>query len=316
MGDFRPSSMSVGWIGTGNMGRPMVERLAQAGVGVTAWNRTRSKAEPLAAAGVKIAEEPAQLAGRDVVFTMVADSANLEEVTGRLFADPEHAPRFLVDCSTVSAESSARVREVAAARGTEFLAAPVSGNGRVARAGLLAIAVSGPREAYLELAPLIGLLGRHVSYVGEGELSRIAKICHNLFLGVVIQNLTEITVLAEKAGMSRAAFLDFINNSVMGSIFTRYKSPALVNLDFTPTFTPVLLRKDFDLGLAAAREFGVTMPVTAAAREPVQSVIAQGRTAEDFAVLLELEAANSGLSLTPEETPVDDGLGGPAPAAS
>jgi 3-hydroxyisobutyrate dehydrogenase-like beta-hydroxyacid dehydrogenase len=148
------------------MGCPVVERLAQAGVGVTAWNRTRSKAEPLAADGVKIADEPVQLAGRDVVFTMVGDSANLEEVTGRLFADPEHAPRFLVDCSTVSAESSARVREVAAAR------------------------------------------------------------------------------------------------------------------------------------------------------EPVQSVIAQGRTAEDFAVLLELEAGNSGLSLTPEETPVDDGLGGPAPAAS
>jgi 3-hydroxyisobutyrate dehydrogenase-like beta-hydroxyacid dehydrogenase len=247
---------------------------------------------------------------------MVADSANLEQVAGRLFANPEQAPRYLVDCSTVSAESSARVREVAAARGTQFLAAPVSGNGRVAKAGLLAIAVSGPREAYLELEQLIGLLGRHLSYVGEGELSRIAKICHNLFLGVVIQNLAEITVLAEKAGMSRAAFLDFINNSVMGSIFTRYKSPALVHLDFTPTFTPVLLRKDFDLGLTAAREFGVTMPVTAAAREPVQSVIAQGRTTEDFAVLLELQAANSGLSLTPEETPVDDGLGNPGPASA
>jgi 3-hydroxyisobutyrate dehydrogenase len=316
MGDFRPASMSVGWIGTANMGRPMVERLAHAGVDVTAWNRTRAKAEPLAAAGVKIADEPVQLAGRDVVFTMVADSANLEEVTERLFADPERAPRYLVDCSTVSAESSARVREVAEARGTQFLAAPVSGNGRVAKAGLLAIAVSGPREAYVELEQLIALLGRHLSYVGEGELSRIAKICHNLFLGVVIQNLAEITVLAEKAGMSRAAFLDFINNSVMGSIFTRYKSPALVNLDFTPTFTPLLLRKDFDLGLTAAREFGVTMPVTAAAREPVQSAIAQGRTTEDFAVLLELQAANSGLSLTPEETPVDDGLGGPAAAPS
>ena len=153
------------------------------------------------------------------------------------------------------------------------------------------------------------MLGRHVSYVGEGELARLAKICHNLLLGVVAQNLAEITVLAEKAGMPRASFLDFINNSVMGSMFTRYKSPALVHLDFTPTFTPVLLQKDFDLGLAAARELEVPMPVSAAAREQVQSAVARGRTQEDFAVLLELQAANSGLVLKPETDPVDDGLG-------
>jgi 3-hydroxyisobutyrate dehydrogenase-like beta-hydroxyacid dehydrogenase len=126
---------------------------------------------------------------------------------------------------------------------------------------------------------------------------------------VTIQNLAEITVLAEKGGVPRAAFLEFINNSVMGSVFSRYKTPALVNLDFTPTFTPVLLRKDFDLGLAAANELGVPMPVVAAAREPVQAAIAQGRGAEDFAVLLELQAAASALDLTPEDVAVDDGLG-------
>ena len=132
---------------------------------------------------------------------------------------------------------------------------------------------------------------------------------------MVAQNLAEITVLAEKAGMPRASFLDFINNSVMGSMFTRYKSPALVHLDFTPTFTPVLLQKDFDLGLAAARELEVPMPVSAAAREQVQSAVARGRTQEDFAVLLELQAANSGLVLKPETDPVDDGLGHQDPAA-
>src|SRR5205814_10598978 len=98
----------------------------------------------------------------------------------------------------------------------------------------------------------------------------------------------------EKAGMPRAAFLDFINHSVMGSMFTRYKSPALVRLDFTPTFTPVLLRKDFDLGMPAAAGLGVPIPVVAPAREPRQAAIAQGRPDEDFAVLLELQAAASG----------------------
>jgi 3-hydroxyisobutyrate dehydrogenase-like beta-hydroxyacid dehydrogenase len=96
----------------------------------------------------------------------------------------------------------------------------------------------------------------------------------------------------------------------MGSVFSRYKSPAFVHLDYTPTFTPVLLRKDMDLGARAADELGVPMPVASAARESVQAALAQGHTTEDFAILLQLQAHNSGLALVAEDTPVDDGLGG------
>lgn len=305
--------LTVGWIGTGRMGAPLSERLARAGVPLAVWNRTRAKAEATVRAGAELVDDPADLASRDVVFIMVTGSEQLEAVAERLLSNPAHSPKIIVDCSTVSAESSGRVREAAAGRGAAFLAAPVSGNGRVAKAGLLSVVVSGPRDAFEQAEHLLAMLGRHVSYVGDGELARLAKICHNLLLGVVAQNLAEITVLAEKAGMARASFLDFINNSAMGSMFTRYKTPALVKLDFTPTFTPVLLQKDFDLGLAAARELQVPMPVSAAAREPVQSAVARGRTDEDFAVLLELQAANSGLVLKPEDAPVDDGLGGTGP---
>jgi 3-hydroxyisobutyrate dehydrogenase len=308
MSDPRDIGLSVGWIGTGRMGAPLAERLARAGLDVAAWNRTRGKAEALAQAGVKVVDEAAQLAGRDVVFTMVSGSDDLEAVAARLLVGAPPAPRFLVDCSTVSVAASARVRELAAGYGVQFLAAPVSGNGRVARAGLMSLVVSGPPDAFAAVEPVLALLGRRVSYVGEGELSRIAKICHNLLLGVVAQSLIEVTVLAEKAGMSRADFLDFINHSVMGSLFTRYKSPALVHLDFAPTFTTVLLQKDLDLGMAAGRELSVPMTVVEAARERVQSAVARGRTEEDFAVLLELQAAAAGLSLTAEDVPVDDGL--------
>ncbi len=103
---------------------------------------------------------------------------------------------------------------------------------------------------------MLSFAPRGVSYVGEGELSRICKIAHNVMLGVVIQNLAEITILAEKAGVPRHAFLEFINNGVMGSMFTRYKSNAFVNLDWTTTFTPELLRKDLDLGLEAGAQAG------------------------------------------------------------
>jgi 3-hydroxyisobutyrate dehydrogenase len=309
MSDSRFVGLSVGWIGTGRMGAPLAERLVRAGLDVAAWNRTRAKAEALAPAGIKIVDEPSQLASRDVVFTTVTGSDDLEAVAGRLLAGAPPAPRFLIDCSTVSAAASARVRDLAARHGVQYLAAPVSGNGRVASAGLMSLAVSGPPEAFAAVEPVLALLGRHVSYVGDGELSRMAKICHNLLLGVVAQTLAEVTVLAQKAGMSRADFLEFINHSVMGSLFTRYKSPALVRLDFSPTFTPPLLLKDFDLGCASARELGVPMAVVAAAREAVQSAVACGHTEKDFAVLLQLAAAASGLSLAPEDVPVDDGLG-------
>jgi 3-hydroxyisobutyrate dehydrogenase-like beta-hydroxyacid dehydrogenase len=300
--------LTLGWLGTGHMGAALAARIGRAGMDLTVWNRTRSKAEPLVDAGAKVADEPVELADRDVVFTMVSTSADLEQVVERLLSDPDKAPRILVDCSTVSTEASARVRAVAAERGTAFLASPVSGNGKVVAAGKLSLVCSGPQEAYQELEPVLNLLGRHVTYVGDGEKARLVKICHNIMLGVVAQNLAEITVLAEKGGVPRAALLDFLNNSVMGSMFTRYKSPAYVNLDLTPTFTPVLLRKDLDLGLRAADELGVPMPVTAAARETVQAAVAQGRTTEDFAVLLELQARNSGLELVAEDVEVADGL--------
>jgi 3-hydroxyisobutyrate dehydrogenase-like beta-hydroxyacid dehydrogenase len=308
MADLDRQSRRIGWIGTGRMGIALAERIAKAGLDLAAWNRTRAKAEPLREHGAVVVDDAQQLADRDMVFTMVSADADLEQVIGQLLADPAHRPSFVVDCSTVSAECSARVRATLAERGCAFVAAPVSGNGKVVKSGQLTLVCSGPRAAFDAVLPVLELLGRHVTYVGEGEHARLVKICHNLMLGVVAQNLAEITVLAEKGGVSRAAFLEFINNSVMGSVFTRYKSPALVNLDFTPTFTPVLLRKDFDLGLKAAGELGVPMPVVAAAREPVQAAIAQGHDKEDFAILLALQAQASGLDLVPENVDVSDGL--------
>ena len=304
-------AMSVGWIGAGRMGYALIERLLDAGHDVSVYNRTRSKAEPLAERGAKLVDTPAQLADHDVVFIMVAASDDLEAVTvgedGLLTADA--SPQIIVDSSTVSANVSEKIRGLAANRGTALLAAPVSGNPKVVKSGKLTLAVSGPREAYDRAEHLLLPLGRGVTYVGEGEVARLVKICHNVFLGVVAQSLAEITVLAEQGGTSRQAFLEFLNNSVMGSVFTRYKSPALVNLDFTPTFTNILLRKDFDLGLEAAREYGVPMPVAALAAEMVSSAVGAGHTTEDFATLLLEQARRSGVELVSEEADVDDGLG-------
>jgi 3-hydroxyisobutyrate dehydrogenase len=306
-----PGSLRVGWIGAGRMGAAMASRLARAGEDVTVWNRTRAKAEALTEHGCAVADTIGDLRGHDVVFTMVSTPADLEQVLtgeGGLLADPDQVPGCVVDCSTVSTESSAAMRAACAERGVDFLASPVSGNGKVVRAGGLSLVVSGPEQTWLKVAPLLAHLGKGATYVGEAENARLAKIAHNLMLGVVTQCLSEITVLAEKGGMERAAFLEFLNNSVMGSVFTRYKSPAFVNLDYTPTFTPILLRKDFDLGFAAAHELDVPMPVCAATAAAVQATVSSGRVEEDFAILLDQQAMLSGLTLKPENVHVDDGL--------
>jgi 3-hydroxyisobutyrate dehydrogenase len=306
------SNPSIGWIGIGRMGCAMAERLAAAGANLTVWNRTRSKAEPLAAKGARVAEQLTELAACDIVYVMVSTYEDVKEVllgaNGLLSGSA--APRMVVECSTISLEGSAELRAALGARGVQMLAAPVSGNAKVIKAGRLSFVCSGPRAAYDAALPSLKMIAPSASYVGEGELSRIAKICHNVFLGVVTQSLAEITVLAQKAGMPRHTFLEFMNQSVMGSVFTRYKSPALVNLDFKVTFTPTLLRKDLDLGLGAAKNFDVPMPLASVTRDLVQTLIGHGMDDEDFAKLIVLQALASGIELAPENVPVDDGLGG------
>ena len=185
------------------------------------------------------------------------------------------------------------------------------------KAGKLSAVVSGPEAACKTVTPMIEVFApKGVSYVGDGELARICKIAHNVMLGVVIENLIEITLLANKMGVPRHAFLSFMNNGVMGSMFTAYKSPALVNLDWTTTFTPELLRKDLDLGLALGREWDVPMPVTAATREVLQAHIgaamlrpdAKQYLEKDFATLMESMAVASGMKLESENKNVPTGL--------
>jgi 3-hydroxyisobutyrate dehydrogenase-like beta-hydroxyacid dehydrogenase len=300
----------LGWLGTGRMGVALIRRLLAAGCDVSVYNRTRAKAEPLAAAGAKIMDRAADLGGLDIVFVTVGGSEDLvDALTGPAgLASGGRAPSIVVDCSTVSADASQQVRADLAARGSVLLAAPVMGNPKVAQVGRLTFAVSGERAAFDTVAPYLDILGAGATYVGEGELARTVKLCHNLFLGVVTQSLAEVAILAEKSGISRQALLACLNKSVLGSTFSQYKTPALVNLDFHPTFTATLLRKDFDLGLAAAREHEVPMPVAATVHQLVQSLVGHGFGEEDFAALLVLQAQSAGLEITSENAEVSDGL--------
>ena len=310
----------IGWIGAGRMGLPMAELLVKAGNNVTVWNRTAAKAEPLAKLGAKVVKSAADLSGLDIVFSIVSTGKDLEEVyfgPSGVTSGKGKLPAVFVDCSTIGVEESALLRKRLTAAGAQYIAAPVSGNASVIRARKLSSVASGPKAAFAQVEPLIKAFAPGgVSYVGEGELARVCKIAHNVMLGVVIENLIEITLLCNKMGVPRHAFLAFLNNSVMGSMFTRYKSPALVNLDWTTTFTPELLRKDMDLGLELGREQDVPMPVTAAAREVLQSHFGAATLkadpekylAGDFAALLETMALAAGMKVESESKPVPTGL--------
>ena len=301
----------VGWIGLGRMGEAMVKRLTQAGHGVDVWNRTRSKAEPLVVYGATIVNSKLDLAACEVVFTMVSTTDDLKEV---LFAEGgwvtgKTLPKMVVDSSSISQEGSAEVREALEKLGVAYLCAPVSGNAKVAKAGKLLVVASGPRPLYDLAEPYLQAMARKTMWVGEGELARVWKIAHNTMFGVVIQNLCEITVMAEKAGIPRHLFLESINDSVLGSMYTRYKTPMLTNLTFDQvTFTPQLLLKDMDLGMAAAKAQGVCMPAAAATRESVARMVGRGYDNIDFAALLVETARDAGLELKSENKTISDGL--------
>jgi 3-hydroxyisobutyrate dehydrogenase len=303
---------TIGWLGAGRMGVEMAARLLRAGCDVSVWNRTRQKAEPLERLGARLVDSPADLGDRDIVFTIVSTSDVYELVTtgpDGVLSRADRVPGVLVDCSNISIEASEHVRAAAAKRGVDVLSAPGSGSPRVVASGRLGMVISGPEPAFERARPYLEVIGKRIIYAGDGEIARVAKICHNLLLAITGQTLAEVTVLAEKAGMRRSDFLDWINGSALGSMFTRYKTPPLVNLTYEPaSFTTRLLRKDVELGLGIGRTLEVPLPLTAAVHELLTSLMGTGFAEVDFAALLDMQARGAGLTLEPEGIEVDDGL--------
>lgn len=289
----------LGWLGTGRMGGAMARRLVDAGNHVTVWNRTIAKTEPLVAAGATAVERIVDLADADIVFIMVSTPADLRQVVlgadGLLSGD--RLPRVVVDSSTVDAGTSAEIRAVLAERGVAFLACPISGNPHVVAEGESVLAASGPRATFDEVEPYLRQIAKDAVWVADDEQSRLVKICHNLYLGILVQGLSEVTALAEKSGVDREAFLRFLNNTVLATPWVQKRTPDLVAADWTPTFTTELLRKDFDLGLAAARSEEVPMPLAAGVLQLIQSAIGHGHREDDFLSLFELQATSSGMTV-------------------
>ena len=288
---------TAAWLGTGRMGTALADRLMTATSELHVWNRTRERTGPLVERGATAVERVADLADRDVIFVTVLADADLLHVLlddGGLLTGPV-TPRVVVDCSTVSADTSARVRAAADAVGTAYLAAPVSGNPDVVAAGDANLVVSGPRDTFELVRPYLDALASNVVHVGEAEQARLVKLCHNLYLGMMVQALVEVTTLAEKGGTDASAFLEFLGGTVLGSDWVRLRSPALARHDWTTTFPVAGLGKDLDLGLTTARDLAVPMPVAAAVQQLVRAAVGAGLGEHDLLALYEQQAAGAHL---------------------
>ena len=287
----------MGWLGTGRMGLAMAGRLVDAGVEVSVWNRTSDKAQSLVDRGARRVATIPQLSECDVVFVMVARPVDLEEVVcgeGGLVDAPAR-PRVVVSCATVDPETSARVRATLAAHGVDYLAAPISGNPHVVADAKSTFVVSGLRVTYDAVAPLLDTIARASIWVGEGEEAITVKICHNLYLGMIAQSVAEVTVLAEKSGVERGMFLDFLNSTGLATPWVINRTADLLALDWTPTFTTELLRKDFELGMDRARRVEAPMPLAANVLQLLQSAIGRGYRDADFLSLFAVQAESAGL---------------------
>jgi len=296
------SNVTVGWLGTGRMGLAMARRLVGAGVDLAAWNRTGAKAQGLVGDGARLVATIADLGECDVVFVMVAKPADLEEVVcgeGGLLSAPNR-PGVVVSCATVDPETSARVRSVLAAHDVAFLAAPISGNPHVVADGKSTFVVSGPRATYDLVAPLLDTIARASMWVGEEEEAIIVKICHNLYLGMIAQSVAEVTVLAEKSGVDRALFLNFLNATGLAMPWVQNRTADILSLDWTPTFTTELLRKDFELGMDRARHAEAPMPLASSVLQLLQTAIGRGYRDADFLSLFAVQAESAGLDLRPQ----------------
>src|SRR5262249_20213999 len=170
----------IGWIGVGRMGGPMAERLLKAGYDVSIWNRTRAKAEPLGKLGGKGGDNPLELKDADVLFSIVPTGKDLDQVyfgKNSVSGHGGNLPKIFVDCSTISVEESAAIRDRLKQLGCDYVAAPVSGNAKVIKAGKLSAVISGPEAACKTVTPMLEAIApRGLSYVGDAELARSCKI--------------------------------------------------------------------------------------------------------------------------------------------
>ena len=281
-------STRVGFIGLGLMGRPMGLNLLKGGFPLTVWNRTRSRTEPLAAAGAAVAAAPREVAARsDVVITIVSDPPALESVLwgaeGALGGMARGS--LLIDSSTVSPALARRVAADCAGRGIEFLDAPVTGGTWGAEKGELVFMVGG-KSATLERArPLFEAMGKRFFHLGENGAGQTVKLAMNLILALQVQALAEALALVTGSGIPGQKLVEVMQSSMARAPVLDVKAPLILEKKYAPSFPLRLMHKDMGLALELGNQTGVPLPAAAAAREVYNYVLGAAKEDLDYAAI-------------------------------
>ena len=290
----------IGFAGIGIMGAPMVRRLLDQGRSVVVWNRTAEKASDVAAGhdAAEVVSRPADVTKADVVILMLLDTAACERVLlapdGLLQAD--RLPKVVVNMSTIDPLSSARLREACVGRGCDYVAAPVSGSTLFAREGMLTIIASGTSDAFESVRPILEDLGKRVLHVGEHVEGNLLKLAVTMVIGAYSSAMYEAMALCRKGGVDEATYLSILNESVIGTAYSRYKTPALIAHDYAPAHSVSGLAKDYDLMDLTAQWLNTPIPITAIVRQQLRAAVGRGDGALDMTALLDQYLRDAGLA--------------------
>jgi 3-hydroxyisobutyrate dehydrogenase-like beta-hydroxyacid dehydrogenase len=290
--------MNVGWIGTGKLGLPMAARIAASGTRVRAYVRSPDRVAAVQARQV-VGVTFDEMAAQNIVFSSLPDDAALHQVAGELI--PALRPGgVLVETSTVSPTVSAEISKELAAHGIAYLRAPVSGNPIAAEAGKLTAMVSGPKEAFEVIRPLMASYSQAQFWLGDGEQARYTKLAVNLMLAVSAGMMGEALALARRGNVAAADVLDVIAASALGSPMIVGKVGFLKAADYTPAFSGQQMAKDLDLILSAANATGVAAPLAALMRTQFAATCARGEIDQDFIAVVKVAQRLAGLGEPPD----------------
>ena len=287
----------IGFVGLGIMGGPMAKNLMEADYELVLYNRTKEKAEEIAGDGATVADNPREVAeNSDIVVTMLPDSPQVEEVLagedGVLEGIGEGS--LLVDMSTISPVVTKELAEKVAERGASMLDAPVSGGQPGAEEGSLSIMVGGSEEDFERMRPLFDVMGSAATHVGPVGTGQVVKACNQIVVALTIEAVSEALVLGSKAGVKPEKVVEALSGGLAGSAVMEAKKEKFFSHDFDPGFRVELHHKDLGIALAAGREYGVTLPVTAVVDQMLQDLKMRGRGDLDHSAILTLIEESSG----------------------
>jgi 2-hydroxy-3-oxopropionate reductase len=283
---------AVGFIGLGIMGRPMAKNLMEAGYELVIHNRSPEKAEELAEEGkATTAGSPREVAeASDIVITMLPDSPDVEAVVagedGVLEGIRDGA--LLVDMSTISPVVTEELSEKVREQGASMLDAPVSGGDVGAMEGALSIMVGGTEEDFERARPLFEVMGKVATHVGPTGAGQVVKACNQIVVALTIEAVSEALVLGSKGGVAPEKLVEALSGGLAGSAVMEAKKEKFFSHDFEPGFRIELHHKDLGIALAAGREYGVALPVTAIVDQMLEASKAKGRGDRDHSALLTL----------------------------